>query len=67
MQRENILEIGYPRNDILINHAQNQSYINEIKANLNIPIDKKLFYMHQHGEMMNTMKLVITNKLYNSI
>ncbi|MEX5681618.1 bifunctional glycosyltransferase/CDP-glycerol:glycerophosphate glycerophosphotransferase [Staphylococcus cohnii species complex 1663] len=42
MQRENILEIGYPRNDILVNHAQNQPYINEIKANLNIPLDKKV-------------------------
>src|SRR5699024_470555 len=31
-----------PRNDILVNHAQNQPYINEIKANLNIPLDKKV-------------------------
>lgn len=37
-----ILELGYPRNDILINEVNNQEYIHKIKRNLNIPKDKKV-------------------------
>jgi CDP-glycerol glycerophosphotransferase len=37
-----VLELGYPRNDILINEANNQEYIHKIKRNLNIPKDKKV-------------------------
>ncbi|CAA6819744.1 MAG: CDP-glycerol:poly(glycerophosphate) glycerophosphotransferase (EC [uncultured Sulfurovum sp.] len=37
-----ILEEGYPRNDILINEADNKDYISRIKRNLNIPKDKKV-------------------------
>ena len=36
-----LLEIGYPRNDLLINN-NNQNYINRLKSNLNIPSDKKI-------------------------
>ena len=36
-----ILEIGYPRNDVLVNRANDQAYIQEIKENLNLPKDKK--------------------------
>ena len=35
-----ILETGYPRNDILYN--ANEEYVNKIKNNLNIPKDKKV-------------------------
>ena len=37
-----VLELGYPRNDILINDVHNQEYIQKIKRNLNIPKDKKV-------------------------
>lgn len=36
-----LLEIGYPRNDILIN-KNNSEDINEIKTRLGIPLDKKI-------------------------
>ncbi|OEL03173.1 CDP-glycerol--glycerophosphate glycerophosphotransferase [Staphylococcus saprophyticus] len=39
---EQLLEIGYPRNDVLVNHANDKSYIQEIKENLNLPADKKV-------------------------
>ena len=42
MDRENILEIGYPRNDVLVNNQNNQKYIEEIKRKLNLPKDKKV-------------------------
>jgi CDP-glycerol glycerophosphotransferase len=37
-----VLALGYPRNDILINEVNNQEYIHKIKRNLNIPKDKKV-------------------------
>ena len=37
-----ILELGYSRNDILINHANDANYISKIKINLNLPQDKKI-------------------------
>ncbi|SIN54867.1 CDP-glycerol:poly(glycerophosphate) glycerophosphotransferase [Mycobacteroides abscessus subsp. abscessus] len=42
MKPEQLLEIGYPRNDVLVNHANDKSYIQEIKENLNLPADKKV-------------------------
>lgn len=42
MPPEKILEIGYPRNDVLVNRANDQAYIQEIKENLNLPKDKKV-------------------------
>ena len=41
MDEPRILEIGYPRNDVLVNRANDQDYIDEIKTNLNLPSDKK--------------------------
>lgn len=38
---KNILEIGYPRNDILINN-NNKKYINELKKKFSLPLDKKI-------------------------
>ena len=35
MDEPRILEIGYPRNDVLVNRANDQDYIDEIKTNLN--------------------------------
>ena len=37
-----ILELGYSRNDILVNHKNDEKYINTIKNNINIPKDKKV-------------------------
>jgi len=37
-----VLELGYPRNDILVKEENNQEYIHKIKRNLNIPKDKKV-------------------------
>ncbi|OFM90409.1 CDP-glycerol--glycerophosphate glycerophosphotransferase [Staphylococcus sp. HMSC055A09] len=42
MDEPRILEIGYPRNDVLVNRANDQDYIDEIKTNLNLPSDKKV-------------------------
>ncbi|MFB9974873.1 CDP-glycerol glycerophosphotransferase family protein [Allobacillus sp. SKP2-8] len=36
-----ILEVGYPRNDVLTN-LNYKEYINKIKSKLNIPLDKKV-------------------------
>ena len=53
MDEERILEIGYPRNDVLVNRANDQEYLDEIRTNLNLPSDKKLLCMLRHGETMN--------------
>ena len=37
-----MLEIGYPRNDVLVNRANDQEYLNEIRTHLNLPSDKKV-------------------------
>jgi len=37
-----ILELGYSRNDILINHANDTNYISKIKNNLSLPEGKKI-------------------------
>ncbi|MEB6170262.1 bifunctional glycosyltransferase family 2 protein/CDP-glycerol:glycerophosphate glycerophosphotransferase [Staphylococcus pseudoxylosus] len=42
MNPEQILEIGYPRNDVLVNHANDKAYIQQIKENLNLPANKKV-------------------------
>lgn len=42
MDSDRILEIGYPRNDVLVNRADDEQYINDIKENLNLPHDKKV-------------------------
>ncbi|WP_353423158.1 CDP-glycerol:glycerophosphate glycerophosphotransferase [Staphylococcus xylosus] len=42
MARNQILEIGYPRNDLLINHQHDQELHRKIKDKLGIPSDKKV-------------------------
>ncbi|GEP85222.1 putative teichoic acid biosynthesis protein F [Staphylococcus piscifermentans] len=42
MNRERILEIGYPRNDVLVNRSDDTEYKNAIREGLNIPEDKKV-------------------------
>ncbi|PXA44152.1 CDP-glycerol glycerophosphotransferase family protein, partial [Staphylococcus pseudintermedius] len=37
-----VLEIGYPRNDILVNRADDTALQQSIKEELNIPEDKKI-------------------------
>ncbi|MEJ7541565.1 bifunctional glycosyltransferase/CDP-glycerol:glycerophosphate glycerophosphotransferase [Staphylococcus intermedius] len=39
---EKVLEIGYPRNDILVNRADDAALQQSIKEELNIPEDKKI-------------------------
>lgn len=50
-----MIESGYPRNDFLHND-NNEETILLIKRRLNIPIDKRSFYMLLHGEMINSMQ-----------
>ncbi|MDQ7129557.1 bifunctional glycosyltransferase/CDP-glycerol:glycerophosphate glycerophosphotransferase [Mammaliicoccus sciuri] len=42
MDEERTWEIGYPRNDVLVNRSNDQEYINQIKKDLNLPEDKKV-------------------------
>ncbi|EKO8622375.1 CDP-glycerol glycerophosphotransferase family protein [Staphylococcus pseudintermedius] len=42
MPPEKVLEIGYPRNDILVNRADDTALQQSIKEELNIPEDKKI-------------------------
>ncbi|HIH1381292.1 TPA: bifunctional glycosyltransferase/CDP-glycerol:glycerophosphate glycerophosphotransferase [Staphylococcus pseudintermedius] len=42
MAPNKILETGYPRNDILVNHANDTILLQSIKEELNIPKDKKV-------------------------
>ena len=37
-----VLELGYSRNDILVNHQNDTNYINKIKNNLSLPKNKKI-------------------------
>lgn len=42
MDEERMLEIGYPRNDVLVNRANDSEFIEKIRVKLNIPKDKKV-------------------------
>ncbi|MCD8846312.1 bifunctional glycosyltransferase family 2 protein/CDP-glycerol:glycerophosphate glycerophosphotransferase [Mammaliicoccus sciuri] len=42
MDEERTWEIGYPRNDVLVNRSDDQEYINQIKKDLNLPEGKKV-------------------------
>ncbi|WP_239748029.1 MULTISPECIES: bifunctional glycosyltransferase family 2 protein/CDP-glycerol:glycerophosphate glycerophosphotransferase [unclassified Mammaliicoccus] len=42
MDENRTLEIGYPRNDILVNRSNDQVYIEKLKKELNIPKGKKI-------------------------
>lgn len=42
MDEERTWEIGYPRNDVLVNRSDDQEYINQIKKDLNLPESKKV-------------------------
>ncbi|MCG9840551.1 CDP-glycerol glycerophosphotransferase family protein, partial [Staphylococcus argenteus] len=42
VNRDKILETGYPRNDKLTHKQNDTEYINRIKTRLNIPLDKKI-------------------------
>ena len=42
LQRSQILEVGYPRNDDLINHKHDKAYKNKIKETLGIDLHKKI-------------------------
>ncbi|MBO3076813.1 bifunctional glycosyltransferase family 2 protein/CDP-glycerol:glycerophosphate glycerophosphotransferase [Mammaliicoccus vitulinus] len=42
MDEERMWEIGYPRNDVLINRQNDVEYLEQIKKDLNLPHDKKV-------------------------
>lgn len=42
MDEERTMEIGYPRNDVLVNRSDDQEYIEQIKTDLNLPEGKKI-------------------------
>lgn len=42
MDEERTWEIGYPRNDVLVNRQNDSEYIKQIKKDLNLPEDKKV-------------------------
>ncbi|WP_239700388.1 bifunctional glycosyltransferase family 2 protein/CDP-glycerol:glycerophosphate glycerophosphotransferase [Mammaliicoccus sp. D-M17] len=42
MDEERTMEIGYPRNDVLVNRSNDQEYIEQIKKDLNLPEGKKI-------------------------
>ena len=42
MDRDRIIETGYPRNDILVNRQNDQELINHIREKVNIPECKKV-------------------------
>ena len=48
--RERLIETGYPRNDFLTNYTEED--VLNIKKKLGIPLDKKVLFMHQRGEII---------------
>lgn len=52
-----VLTVGYPRNDYLFKFTDDEC--KNIKLKLNIPMDKKLFYMHQHLEITNIVQKMV--------
>ena len=42
LDKSKILELGYPRNDDLVNHKDDKSYLNQIKESLGIKQNKKV-------------------------
>jgi len=72
--RKTVIESGYPRNDILYTHNNEQSIL-EIKAKLNIPLDKKVILYaptwrdddyYRVGQYKFTLQLDL-NKLQNKL
>ena len=74
MDEPRILEIGYPRNDVLVNRANDQDYIDEIKTNLNLPSDKSNYVCSNlrddefvsKGKYLFELKIDLEN-LYNEL
>src|SRR5699024_1820814 len=72
--RKTVIESGYPRNDILYTHNNEQSIL-EIKAKLNIPLNKKVILYaptwrdddyYRVGQYKFTLQLDL-NKLQNKL
>ncbi|MCS4487111.1 bifunctional glycosyltransferase/CDP-glycerol:glycerophosphate glycerophosphotransferase [Staphylococcus americanisciuri] len=42
MQPDQILEVGYPRNDVIVKRQNDEGYLQTIRQNLGIPKDKKV-------------------------
>ncbi|MEB7392526.1 bifunctional glycosyltransferase/CDP-glycerol:glycerophosphate glycerophosphotransferase [Mammaliicoccus sciuri] len=75
MDEERVLEIGYPRNDLLVTHANDEELIAKIRENVNIPEGKKvLMYAPtwrddefiKKGQYLFELKINLEN-LYESI
>ena len=49
MDEENIRD-RLSRNDVLVNRANDQEYLDEIRTHLNLPSDKRLLCMLRHGD-----------------
>ena len=59
----NILNVGYPRNDILYS-KDNQKDINELKQKLNLPLDKKVILYAPTWRLRNNFDLMIDLKSF---
>ena len=67
LKRSQILEVGYPRNDDLINHKHDKAYQNKIKETLGIDLHKKviLYAPTFRDDDFVAGKHVATNQLDN--
>ena len=58
IDRQRLIETGYPRNDFITN--ANEEDIKKLKQKFDLPLDKKkLFYMHLHGVIILMLQRVI--------
>ena len=57
INRERLIETGYPRNDFIVNITQKE--IDLIKINWGSPVIKKLYCMRRRGEIMRLICRVI--------
>lgn len=57
INRERLIETGYPRNDFITNATVED--VIALKKKFHLPLDKKLYYMHLHGEITLMWLLVI--------
>ena len=57
INKERLIETGYPRNDFITNATQED--VIELKKKYHLPLDKKSFYMHLHGAIILMLLLDI--------
>lgn len=54
INKERLIETGYPRNDFIVNATKDDVF--RIKKKLNIPMDKKSYFMLQHGVIIHMLR-----------